>query len=98
MLVGAMIMLLTTHLLNLSMAYDNPDVGSFFRKHSKMGVYMPILFNIRLIALTILLFTFHITPTLPSYFIIIIQIGYLLFIIFGRPHKKPFDLFRAVCL
>ena len=98
MLVTAMMMLIITHVMNLSSADENPDVGTYFRRHTKMGVYMPIIFNIRLFSLTILLFAYHITPTVPSYFVIIIQIGYLLFIIFGRPHKKPFDTFRAGCL
>lgn len=63
-----------------------------------MGVYFPILFNIRLLALTVLLFTYHLTDNLPAYFIITIQVGFVMFIIFGRPHKKPFDIFRSICL
>ena len=97
-LVLAMLMLLTSHLLNLSTAYENHDVGTYFRKHSNMGVYMPIIFSIRLIALTTLLFAYHLSPVVPSYLIIIVQIGYIAFVAFGRPHKKGFDLFRACCV
>ena len=98
MLIGAVTMLFMSHLLNLSTAEDNPDVGTYFRKHSKMGVYMPIIFTTKLITLTILLFAFHISPTIPSYLIIITQIGYITFILFGRPHKKGFDIVRAACV
>ena len=59
---------------------------------------MPIIFNIRLISLTTLLFCYHITQSFIPYFIIIIQLSYLVFIMFGRPHKKPFDLFRALII
>ena len=97
-LVGGILILLVSHLLNLSTAEQNPDVGTYFRKHTKIGIYMPIVFNIRLVALTILLFVYHISPTVPSYLLIIIQIGYLLLIVFGRPHKKPLDIGRAICL
>ena len=97
-LVGGTVMLLVTHFLNLSTIEDNPDVGTFFRKHSKLGVYAPIMFNLRLITISALLYVYHITPTIPSYAIIIAQFGYLTFILFGRPHKKPFDLVRSVCL
>ena len=97
-LVGGILIILVSHLLNLSTAEQNPDVGTYFRKHTKIGIYMPIVFNIRLVALTILLFVYHISPTVPSYLLIIIQIGYLLLIVFGRPHKKPLDIGRAICL
>jgi len=98
MLVGGVFMLLITHFLNLSTVEQNPDIGTYLRKHSKFGIYMPILFSIRLVLLTTLLFVYHITPTLPSYLIIITQLTYLIFILFGRPHKKPFDLFRAIII
>ena len=91
-------MLLVAHFLNFATAFENPDVGTFFRKHSKVGVYAPLIFNIRLIAITVLLFVYHVTPTLISYFIVIVQVGYLAFILFGRPHKKPFDLMRSICV
>jgi hypothetical protein len=97
-LIGGILMLLSSHLLNLSTAEQNPDVGTYFRKHTKVGIYMPIIFNARLIALTSLLFLYHITPTIPSYLIIIIQVGYVLLIVFGRPHKKGLDIFRAFCI
>jgi len=63
-----------------------------------MGVYMPIIISAKLIAITTLLFVYFISPTVPSYMIIIIQLGYLMLIIFGRPHKKPLDTFRAICV
>jgi hypothetical protein len=61
-MVSASLMLIATHLLNLSTAEENSDIGTYFRKHSKMGVYMPIIFNARLVALTTLLFLYHVTP------------------------------------
>lgn len=98
MMVGALMMMLVSHLLNLSTAEENHDVGTYFRKHSKMGVYMPIIFSIKLITLTILLFAYHMSPMVPSYLIIITQVGYITFILFGRPHKKAFDIIRAACV
>jgi hypothetical protein len=97
LLIGGGAMLLVAHFFNLSIAEENPDIGTYLRKHSKMGIYMPIIFNARLITITILLFAYQITPIFPSYFIIVIQIGYLVFTLFGRPHKKPLDLFRSIC-
>lgn len=94
-LIGGMLMLLASHFLNLSTAEQNPDVGTYFRKHSKVGVYLPIIFNIRLIAMTVMFFVYYISPTIPSYLSVIVQLGYFLLILFGRPHKKVFDLFRA---
>jgi hypothetical protein len=97
-LVGGCLLLVVAHFMQLSTAEENPDVGTFLRKHSKMGIYMPIIFNARLILITTLLFVYQITPTIPSYFIIVTQLGYTLFVAFGRPHKKLFDILRSACL
>jgi hypothetical protein len=97
-LIAGMLMLLGSHFLNLSTAEDNPDLGTYFRKHTKISLYMPIIFNLRLIAITILLFVYYITPTVPAYMLIIVQLGYFMLILFGRPHKKPIDLVRAVII
>ena len=97
-MIGAGLMLLIVHFLNLSTAEDNPDVGTFFRKYSKAGIFAPIVFNIRLVAISTLLFVYHITSNLVSYFIIVIQFGYICFVMFAHPHKKIFDLFRSLCV
>lgn len=59
---------------------------------------MPIAFSARLIVLTVLLYVYHFTQDLPQYLIIIAQVGYVLLVVFGRPHKKPYDFFRSLCL
>ena len=98
MLIGAGILLIVAHCLNLATLEENSDVGTFFRKNSKFGLYAPFIFNIRLVAITTLLFAYHITPTVPAYFVIVVQLSYLVFILFARPHKKVFDLFRSICI
>ena len=59
---------------------------------------MPLAFNIRLVALSTLFYAYHVTKNVPQYFILITQTAYVLFIVFGRPHKKAFDLIRSLCL
>lgn len=60
---------------------------------------MPVIFNIKLVVITILFFIYHhVSKTVPQYCIFIVQFAYLLLIIFGRPHKKPVDLARSICL
>ena len=71
-------------------------MGTFFRKHKKLGIYAPIIFNFRLIALTSLLFAYHFSKNVPSYLIGITQCAYVLFVLIGRPHKRPFDTFRSL--
>ena len=91
-------MLVAVHIVSIVHIKESSDVGTFFRKHSNMGIYAPIFFNTRLIAVTILLFSFHFSKTVPSYSICILQIGYVLFILFGKPHKKPLDYGRSLCI
>lgn len=73
-------------------------MGTFLRKHSKLGIYMPVALSLRTAAITALLFTYHITQDVPQYFIVLVQTSYVLFIVFGRPHKKLFDFVRSLCL
>lgn len=73
-------------------------MGTFLRKHSKLGIYMPIVLSLRTAVMTVLLFVYHITPDVPQYFLVLVQIGYVLFILFGRPHKKLLDFGRSLCL
>ena len=98
MLISGVVMLMFSQLFNFATARENPDVGTFLRKHSGMGVYMPLVFSLRLVVLTVLLFLFHLEISIISYLIVIVQMGYLMFILFGRPHKKPFDLVRSIFL
>ena len=91
-------MILVANFLSYLTVEKSLDVGTYFRKHSKLGLYFPLLFNIRLIAISSLLFVYHISKTVPSYFIVIIQLAYLLLIIFGVPHRKMFDIIRSICL
>lgn len=91
-------LLISAHIVQFSTAEDSPDVGTYLRKHSKSGIYMPIVLSIRTITITVLLFVYHITQDVPQYFIVLVQVSYVLFIIFGRPHKKIFDFVRSLCL
>jgi hypothetical protein len=79
-------------------ADDSSDVGTFFRMHSKLGIYAAILFNLRLILLTIFIFVNQSVGSVGSYFLLAIQSLYLVFIGFGRPHKKPYDFIRSLIL
>ena len=56
----AILMLIFAHILATYTAYKNSDVGPFFDEALVLGVYTPVVFNIRLIIFTILLFTYHI--------------------------------------
>ena len=98
-LIGSILMLLIAHLLNLSDPERHSDVGIFISRQGKLSVYMPIIFNFKLITIASLLFVHHIVESdLPIFAVIIIQLSYLLFVLIGRPHKKDLDLFRSSCL
>ena len=74
----------------------NRDVGVYIRSKSNLGLYMPIIFTIRLILLTILLFSYQYSRVLPSYLLVVVQIGYFFYICLGQPHKRGIDIFRAI--
>ena len=94
----ALLMLFFAHFLNIYKAKKNSDVGTFLKKKEKTAIYMPMIFNIRLVLLTLFLFVYHINKTAPTYLSLIIIVAYITFVVLCRPHFKPFDLFRSLCL
>lgn len=94
-MVIALSALLISNIINLVNIDDSNEVGTFYRKHSQLGVYCSIVFSIRLVLLTVLVFLKQIIGILSIYLLIIIQLCYFLFIVIGRPHKKSFDFFRS---
>ena len=97
-LVGGLLMLVVSHFINLAFVEKNSDVGPFLRRHSKVAVYMPAIFNFRLIVFTLLIFIYHISPAISAYLLIILQFSYLAYVIGGHPHKRAFDTVRATIL
>jgi hypothetical protein len=87
-----------SNIINVVNIEESNEVGTFFRKHSKLGVYCSLFFNIRLILLTVFLFLYQILGVACSYTLIAIQLLYITFIIAGRPHKKPFDFIRSLTI
>ena len=94
----ALLMLSFAHFLNIYKAKKNSDVGTFLKKKEKTAIYMPMIFNIRLVLLTLFLFVYHVNKTAPTYLALIIIVAYIIFVVLCRPHEKPFDLFRSLCL
>lgn len=73
-------------------------MGTFFRLHSKLGVYAALLFNLRLTLLTVFIFLNQAVGSVSSYMLIFLQCSYVVFVGFGRPHKKPYDFVRSLIL
>ncbi len=48
--------IIISNIIGVINAEDSSDVGTFFRLHSKLGVYAALLFNLRLVLLTIFIF------------------------------------------
>ena len=94
----AILMLIFAHFLSTYTAHKNSDVGKFLKKKEKTAIHMPFIFNIRLILIIILLFVYHVSPSAPTYLCLTLLIGYILFIIFCRPHLMKFDLLRSLCI
>ena len=61
-------------------------------------MYMPLIFNLRLIVITALLFAEHYADLAPQYVILALQTGFVLFVLVGRPHKRNVDIVRAICI
>ena len=59
MFIGSCVMFVVAHFLNLATAEQNMDIGTFFRSKSRISAYVPVIFNIRLILLTLMLFLYH---------------------------------------
>jgi hypothetical protein len=97
-LIVSIFMIIFAHFLNVKTAEKNSDVGTFLQKRRNGAVYMPIIFNIRLLAITTLLFLYHVTSAIPAYLALILQLAYTLFVIFGRPHLLAYDFYRSLCL
>jgi cysteine-rich repeat protein len=86
-----------SNLINLVNIEDSSDVGTYYRKHSNLGIYASLFFSLRLVVLTALIFVSQV-GSIASFFLISVQLLYLLFVVFGRPHKKPYDLVRAIII
>lgn len=56
------------------------------------------MLSLRLILITILLFVWHSTSTIPQFLILMTQFSYLFYVTFARPHRQSFDFFRSLCL
>ena len=94
----AFAMLLFAHVFSVCTAEDSSDVNTFVRGNSKAGVYLPIIFNIRLFGLTFAIFLFYISEPISSILLFLFQITYLLFVMTGRPHLRKLDFFRSLCI
>lgn len=90
--------IIVSNIIGVINAEESSDVGTFFRLHSKLGVYAAVLFNLRLVLLTIFIFLNQAVGSVGSYLLIIFQCSYIIFVVFGRPHKKPYDLVRSLIL
>ena len=97
-LIASIFLVILAHVVSISKIKENSDLGTFFNKDNRIGIYLPIIFNIRLFSITILIFIYHSSQTMPTYLTLILQISYLLFVLIGRPHLKNYDLFRAMCV
>ena len=97
-LVIALSAFLVSNIINLVTLEDSNEVGTFFRKHSQLGVYCSFVFSIRLVLLTVLLFLKQIIGVLSTYSLLATQLFYLLFVVIGRPHKKSFDFLRSLLI
>ena len=74
------------------------DYGTFWRKDSRTGLYAPVYFVGRLALVTTLLFMDQDFTPSTAYLCIVVQVLYLLFVIFGRPHMLVFDFVRSVVI
>ena len=61
MLVVSLLLWLLAHLINTILAEAHYDVGTFLKEKLKRSIHMPVIFNIRLILLTILLFFYQLS-------------------------------------
>jgi hypothetical protein len=94
--VASMLLIVIGNVANFLSIEDSQEIGTFFRKHTKIGVYAPFVFNLRLILLTVFIFLHQTMDTRASFAILGTQFTYIIFVAFGRPHKKPFDLGRSL--
>jgi hypothetical protein len=80
------------------MAENTVDVGTFLRGKVKSSIHMPIIFNLRLLTISILLFLYHISATIPSYLTLAVQISYIIYVTLCRPHLRTIDFVRSLCI
>ena len=94
--IGSILMLVVAHLICTVFASKNSDIGSFRKPDSKLALYIPLIFNFRLILFTILIFLYHVDSTVPFYFLLVLQMVYTtVFVFIARPYLRLFDIFRA---
>ena len=95
-MLGAILAIVFAHFLATYTAYKNSDVGTFLDQDLTLGVYMPVFFNIRLLLMTSLLFTYHVKGVPSLTLTLILQVGYIIFVILTRPHLRRYDIFRSL--
>ena len=91
-------MIIFAHFLSTKTAETNSDVGPYLKDEQKTGIYMPEVFNLRLILITTMLFSSHFNLIVPFVLMVLIQVGYISFIIIGRSHIRGLDFFRVMWL
>ena len=92
-------MLLLAHFINVATAEHNSDVGTYLRRHGMLSIYMPIIFNIRLVVISVLLFVHHLMESeIPTFGIMGVQLVYIMYLLMARPHKKSFDFCRCLVI
>lgn len=91
-----------SHLMYFMTAEDHEEVGTFLRKDSYYAIYQPFALNFRLIAATILLLCYHTdnnsNSIVPQILLVLLQTGYMLFLILSQPYILKFDFFRSMCV
>jgi hypothetical protein len=95
LLVLSLFVFLLAHVVNTVTATRSRDLNTFFN-YNKVGMYIPIVFNIRLIAITILLFAYQLSQMVPMVMIFCLQGAYILFVLICRPHLIRFDFVRSL--
>ena len=88
-------LLITANFANVITLNDAFDVGTYWRKHSLAGLYAPLLYNTKIISLTVLLYLNINMHPAPSVFVLMIQFMYCLFVCLARPHKRLLDIVRS---
>jgi hypothetical protein len=97
-LIGSLTMIAVAHFLSLTTAESSSDVGPFLCRQGKFSIFMPLIFNLRLVLTTVLLFVYlsFSSQILPLSLIMLLQIGYLIYLLLSHPHKRRIDFFRAI--
>lgn len=58
-LIASVGLFILAHTVCICKIEDSSDLGTFFNKDLKTGIYLPIIFNIRLLSISLLIFLYH---------------------------------------